>query len=96
MWSGSRKNNNNINNNFNNNIINNNNFELDYILRDISQNEKNILPEIYKYKNENIFLSNDIKKKNKIKMIGLLYAVYLSTLSTLEDLTITEDDLLVL
>ena len=29
-------------------------------------------------------------------MIGLLYAVYLSTLSTLEDPTITEDDLLVL
>ena len=70
-----------------------NNDYFKHILQDINNNQALILTKIYQHLNENIFIFDDIKRKNRIKMIGLLYAVYLSTLSNLETKVIIDDDL---
>ena len=81
---------NNMNNSFNNNQKSN---EFSNLLENISNNEKDILTKIYGYIQENIALSYDIKRQNKIKMLGLLYAIYLSTIATLEDQIINDEKL---
>ena len=73
---------------------NNNDFK--NILQDINNNQAYILTKIYQHLNNNIFIFDDIKRKNRIKMIGLLYAVYLSTLSNQETQVIADDDLTIL
>ena len=81
-----------------NNIFNNNQTSKEFsnLLENISNNEKDILTKIYGYIQENIALSYDIKRQNKIKMLGLLYAIYLSTIATLEDQIINDEKLKIL
>ena len=69
---------------------------LNQILNNINGNQANLMTKIYQYIEDNVSIKNDIKRKNKIKMLGLLYATYLSTINTLEDKTITNDDLNIL
>ena len=58
--------------------------ELKQILNNININQTRIIKQIYKYIEDNASIKNDIKRKNKIKMLGILYATYLSTLAPSE------------
>ena len=66
---------------------NDNNF--DKILEKISNNQKEI---IQKIESESFIFDND-KRKNKIKLLAILYSTYLSTVTFFEKDRITKDDL---
>ena len=81
-----------INNDININDLN----QFNKILIDINNNQKKVLTKIFEHLNNNSFIINDKKRTNKIKMLGILYATYLSTMATLEDKEIIDYDLYIL
>ena len=65
------------------------NYDFNKIIEDISYNQKEILNELEK--KFNTFDSE--KRKNKLKMLSILWITYLSTVGTIENEEITKEDL---